>query len=130
MDAISIPPVGNLIIGYSVSVILGWVTIEPIMTYIRKRSEVNKPKSYIKKDLYLVRFLGVLERFAYTTCIIFGQPAGIAAWLAVKVLTRWSSEREKEGWESISKANIYLIGNLLTVLFGAGGGLLCILLPK
>jgi hypothetical protein len=130
MQAYILPPVRNLWIGYLFSLVLGGVLIEWIMTILRNRSEtISRDKDYRKRDIYLVRMFGGLERLLYTTCILFNQPSGIAAWLAIKVLTRWTNEREKEGWATISKSNIYLIGNLLTVLFGVAGGLLCILLP-
>ena len=129
MSTTSFPSPLNLLIGYSVSVILGGFVIEWVMKWVRARSEVlKKEKINTKRDMYLVRTLGLLERILYTTCIVFGEPAGIAAWLAIKVITRWSSEEHR--WANISEANIYLIGNLLTVFFGAGGGLLSILLPK
>jgi hypothetical protein len=103
--------------------------MEWAMRAIRNRSEVLKSeKIEAKRDMYLVRILGLLERILYTTCIVFGEPAGIAAWLAIKVITRWAGEEKR--WANISEANVYLIGNLLTVFIGAGGGLLSILLPK
>jgi hypothetical protein len=129
MDINTLPSLRNLAIGYFVSVIVGAFVIEWIMRRLRKRSEVLKDeKGTAKKDMYLVRWLGVLERILYTTCVIFGQPLGISAWLAVKVITRWKSEQER--WATISRSNIYLIGNLLTVFFGVIGGLLSLLLPK
>jgi hypothetical protein len=129
MSEYSFPPLVNLLIGYSVSIVLGGFVIEWAMNVIRNRSKVLKREEIdTKRDLYLVRILGFFERTLYTTCIIFGEPAGIAAWLAIKVLTRWAGEENR--WANISEANIYLIGNLLTVFFGAGGGLLSILLPK
>jgi len=129
MQTISFPPLLNLAIGYIVSLVVGGVFMELIMPALRNRSEVlDKQKNSPKRDIYLVRILGALERFLYTTCIIMGQPAGIAAWLAIKVLTRWSDEKDR--WSTISRANIYLIGNLITVLFGIVGGLLSLLLPK
>jgi hypothetical protein len=129
MSEIYFPPLSNILIGYSVSLILGGLIIEWTMKVIRNRSEVLKSKKISpKRDMYLVRVLGLLERAFYTTCIIIGEPAGIAAWLAIKVITRWGDEENR--WANISEANIYLIGNLLTVFFGAGGGLLCVLLPK
>lgn len=129
MSTTSLPSSTNLLIGYSISIILGGLVVEWAMKLIRARSEVlKKEKINAKRDMYLVRILGLLERILYTTCIIFGEPAGIAAWLAIKVITRWSSEEHR--WANISEANIYLIGNLLTVFFGAGGGLLCVLLQK
>jgi len=129
MSEIVFPPLANVLIGYSVSLLLGGFLIEWIMKMIRSRSEGLKSKKInVKHDMYLVRILGLLERALYTTCIVVGQPAGIAAWLAIKVITRWSDEENRKA--NISEANIYLIGNLLTVLFGAGSGLLCVLLPK
>jgi len=131
MQVLSLPSIRNLVIGYTVSVILGWFVVDWIMAVLRSHSEVlKKDKDSRKRDIYLVRILGALERFLFTTFIVFGQPAGIFAWLAIKVLTRWTSEKEKEGWETITRSNIYLIGNLLTVIFGVTGGLLCTLLPK
>ena len=129
MTGISFPPLVNILIGYSVSIILGGLLIEWIMQVLRSHSKVLKSnKISPKKDMYLVRTLGLLERIFYTTCVVLGQPAGIAAWLAIKVLTRWGDEENR--WANISEANIYLIGNLLSVFFGAGGGLLSILLRK
>lgn len=129
MSTIAFPSFANLLIGYSVSILLGGVVIEWAMKTVRNRSEVLKKEKIIgKRDMYLVRILGLLERILYTTCIILGEPAGIAAWLAIKVITRWAGEEHR--WANISEANIYLVGNLLTVFFGAGGGLLSILLPK
>lgn len=129
MSTISFPSPLNLLIGYSVSIILGGFVIEWAMKIVRNRSEVlRREKINSKRDMYLVRVLGLLERILYTTCIIFGEPAGIAAWLAIKVLTRWAGEEHR--WANISEANIYLIGNLLTLFFGAGGGLLCVLLQE
>jgi hypothetical protein len=129
MSEISFPPFINLLVGYSFSLILGGIVIEWAMKAIRNRSEVLKSeKINAKHDMYLVRILGLLERTLFTTLIVIGEPAGIVAWLAIKVLTRWAGEENR--WANISEANIYLIGNLLTVFFGAVGGLLCLLLPK
>lgn len=129
MDINSLPSLGSLAWGYGLSVFVGAFVIEWIMRFLRKHSDVLKDeKGTGKKDMYLVRWLGVLERLLYTTCIVFGQPSGIAAWLAVKVITRWKSEQER--WATISRSNIYLIGNLLTIIFGVAGGLLSLLLPK
>ncbi len=129
MDVISIPPLFNLSIGYFFSLVLGGFLVDWIMMILQKRSEVlREQKTNLKRDRYLVRTLGVLERFLYTTCIVIGEPAGIAAWLAIKVLTRWTNDKEQ--WATISRANLYLIGNLLNVFLGAAGGLIILLLPK
>jgi hypothetical protein len=130
MDMNSLPSPRNLLIGYFFSVVVGFFVIEWMVNILRNNSEVIGNDEKTKRDKYLVRILGALERFLYTSCIVFGQPAGIAAWLAIKVLTRWTNTNEKGHWATISNANIYLIGNLLTVLFGAAGGILSFLMPK
>jgi hypothetical protein len=96
VTGISFPSPVNLLIGYSVSIIAGGLLIEWIMRILRSHSEALKSKKVAhKKDMYLVRILGLLERIFYTTCIVFGQPAGIAAWLAIKVITRWGDEENR-----------------------------------
>jgi hypothetical protein len=120
----------NLLVGYIISIVIGGLFIEMFVGQLRNSSEVlNKNKNINKPDLMIVRILGGLERFVYTTFIITGYPAGIAAWMAFKVLTRWTNKQEVEGWETITKSNIYLIGNLLTIIFGVLGGLMCLYLP-
>lgn len=127
---LSIPPFRNLLIGYLFSVGIGLFAVDWFIDFIRSRSEALGKDDKVKRDNYLVRILGGLELFFYTSCVIIGQPAGIAAWLAVKVVTRWASGKDKERWETISKNNIYLIGNLLIVIFGVAGGVVSILLPR
>lgn len=123
---IGIPSIWSLMIGYLVSLLVGGLIIEFFMKYLRKSSKVLEDEGKNeKKDIHLVRWLGLLERFLYTTSFLIGQPAWIAAWLAIKVLTRWSGEENR--WANISEANIYLIGNLLTVLFSVFGGIIIIL---
>jgi hypothetical protein len=114
-----------LFVSYLISLGAGWFLVDWWMKALTNRSEVlKKDKDGRKRDVYLVRILGLLERLIYTTCIVYGKPEGIAAWLAIKVITRWTNEREKEGWETISKSNLYLIGNLLNVFVGVVVGLI------
>ena len=127
---VSIPPFYNLLIGYLLSMGIGLLVVDWFVDFIRSRSEALSKDDKAKQDKYLVRILGALELFFYTSCVIINQPAGIAAWLAIKVVTRWTSGKDKERWETISKNNIYLIGNLLIVIFGVAGGVVSIILPR
>lgn len=88
------------------------------------KEEVNKV--FKKPDVLAVTFMGAIERFAYTSCIILEVPHWIAIWLAFKVLTRWKpAPQESAPGKEVLLANIYLVGNLLGVIFGVIGGLIC-----
>ena len=113
-----------LFVAYLISLGAGWFLVDWWMKALKNHSEVLKKDKDRKPDKYLVQILGLLERLIYTTCIVYGKPEGIAAWLAIKVITRWTNEREKEGWVTITKSNLYLIGNLLNVLVGVVVGLI------
>lgn len=79
------------------------------------------------------RMIGVLERFLYTTAIIFNQFALIGIWLVFKAIGDWSdfsSTKNKEDDRGIKegttriRANNFLIGTGITLIFGILGGVL------
>ncbi|UFU01546.1 hypothetical protein LQF12_08345 [Ruania suaedae] len=63
-------------------------------------------------------WIGVLERFAITGCILVGYPAGIAVVVAVKGLGRF---RALEGHAGISER--FLVGTLTSYVWAALAGL-------
>jgi hypothetical protein len=110
--------------GFGISLLLGgiltWLIIDVLLVNIyKKKGEISRP------DLLLVIFLGVIERFMYTTCIILNVNSWIAVWLAFKVITRWAVQTERAHAGQVIRGNIYLVGNALTVIFGVAGGLIC-----
>ena len=56
--------------------------------------------------------LGMCERVTYTVSILLGAPTWIGVWLAIKVAAQWNR------WQGEERAtyNVFLIGNLLSVL--------------
>jgi len=92
----------------------------------REESGAEKDNEVFKKpDLLAVAFMGAIERFAYTSCIIVEVPHWVTIWLAFKVLTRWKPPQERTPGKEVLLANIYLVGNLLSVIFSVIGGLIC-----
>jgi len=85
------------------------------------------------------RTIGVIERILYTTAIIFNQYLLIGVWLAFKAIGEWSdfsfskNKRDlkrtedkndvEEGTTRI-RANNFLIGTGITLIFGILGGLI------
>ncbi len=59
----------------------------------------------------LIAYLGFLELFAYSISFIISKPEFIAIWLGVKSLNRWKDETKNK------EINIFLLGNLLNVIF-------------
>ncbi|MBI2862113.1 MAG: hypothetical protein HYX89_04765, partial [Chloroflexi bacterium] len=66
--------------------------------------------------------IGLLERFMYTSAVLVGRPEFIAVWLALKVAGQWAAWRDP--WLGRPIYNLVLIGNALSIIFGAGGGYL------
>jgi hypothetical protein len=73
-----------LIVGYAVSIVLGDLVTASVAN--AKRGQ----------GLALARPLGVVERTAYTTALLYSQPAFIGVWLAMKTLgvAPWSADRK------------------------------------
>ncbi len=85
--------------------------------------------------------LGVLELIVYFSSVVLGFSQFIGWWLVVKIAGRWNQGGPPQEidpidkWDSISvkkekrrraaaALNIFLIGNLLNIIFGVGGGLI------
>lgn len=71
--------------------------------------------------------IGILERIFYTTAIVFNQNLLIGVWVAFKIIGEWSDFSSKrnpnEGITRI-RANNFLIGSALSLIFGIIGGVL------
>lgn len=79
------------------------------------------------------RIIGVLERLFYTTAIIFNQFALIGVWLVFKAIGDWSDfsstnrkgdKNDIEEGTTRIRANNFLIGTGITLIFGIVGGVL------
>jgi len=104
----------RVILGFFVSTIVGafslWLLIDKITwPYISKKYSIQG-----KNFGYLSLPLGIIERVSYTTALILGLPEWIAVWLAMKVAVSWSVHQTRKS----PSDNLYLIGNLLSIMFG------------
>ncbi len=69
--------------------------------------------------------LGIFESILYTLSYVLGMHFLIGVWLAVKMAGRWSSRESldiKKSDVPRGAINIFLIGNLIILLFGIIGG--------
>lgn len=106
----------EILLAYLISIVAGYFTMNPLMDLIKSKCKHLPGDFRTNPDPHLVVILGVLERILYTTMIIIKKPEGMFAWLAIKVLTRWQQGEKEEPKSMIVRMNIYLIGNLLSVL--------------
>ena len=67
--------------------------------------------------------LGTIEIFSFALSIVLGVVAFIGVWLGVRTLNRWKTKDRGEGPTEACAINIFLTGNLLSVLMGVLGGL-------
>jgi len=106
--------------GLAISLWLGGILTKYLVLYLRKKHGFQMPYNRSTS------LLGYLERFAFTMSILFDKSAFIGIWLGVKFIGRWSPEGfHVENAADTKKApaaiNIFLIGNLLSLLFAALG---------
>ena len=66
--------------------------------------------------------VGIIERASYTAALILGVPEWIAVWLAMKVAVGWREQQKRES----PSDNLYLIGNILSIMFGVIGAWIAI----
>lgn len=77
------------------------------------------------------RMIGIIERFFYTSAVVLNQFVLIGIWIAFKIIGEWgdiayykntSDDDEIRDGITRIRANNYLIGNALSLLFGILGG--------
>jgi hypothetical protein len=107
----------RIILGYSVSTIVGAFVIWLLMEKILWPLIIRKHNIEGKKPFSLTILLGILERASYTTAFVFQLPAWIGIYLAMKVAVGWHGHQLRKS----PSENLYLIGNLLSILFGLFG---------
>ncbi len=118
--------------GYSISIGIGGFIILLINRTARKIIETDQIISSGNKYIWATIILGCIERFIYTTSIVFGVKEFIPAWLVIKVASRWSrwdgskdssiSKGNKEEFRGRGIYQLYLVGTGLSLIYGALGG--------
>ena len=101
------------IFGLLISVGLGNLITGIVLKSLRKRIDSSNPASETGK---FTPILGALEALTYTITWVQGFPTFIVVWLAIKMAGRWKVDETQKGG-----INIFLIGNLLNVIFSVLG---------
>lgn len=82
----------------------------------------------LRKENKLTAFLGILDRFIYAMGIVLKQYTFIGVWLGIKIISRLtihSDIKENNQIKEIGeKKNIFLIGNIVSLIIGIIGGLI------
>lgn len=108
----------NIFAGFFVSTVLGalviWLVVE---NWLWQKCDTKKDSNTARLSL----ILGILERISYTSAMLIGQPEWIGVWLVLKISSQWGVWKDER-----YKYNIFLIGNLLSVMFGVLGWLIAI----
>jgi len=142
----------SFLIGYGVSVGLGLLVTWSVTKKLYEIESKACGTDLKQLSKLLPELVGVLERILYTSFILAGYKEFIVFWLLVKVGAGWrwqltpeiipiKQERErqernkKEQNRKMERAraaryNIFLIGNALSIIFGALGALIIKYWPK
>jgi len=112
----------RLALGYFVSCVAGHFVIRDVIRLLWDKAPPECRDNGIRPSRYLSMWLGMVERFFYTSMIFIKAPEGIVAWLAFKAVMRW----KKSESESVHACgtSIFQIGALLSICFGIIGGLI------
>lgn len=121
-----------LVIGYSISLVVGHLVTSRVTRYLWDIAErdVRKSKNQeqylptIRTTPIIALWHGTAERFLYTSTIILGRPEGIAVWLAFKAVMRWKVYEDDP--RHIPGSAIYVVGTIVSLMFGILGGLIAI----
>lgn len=109
-------------IGYFVSIVIGHYITKLIIDYLWEDSEIKG-----KRNSKLPAILGLLERLFYTTSFLLNQFTLIAVILGLKALGEWKNPVENQVVQR-HQVQIFLIGTLISLLFGLAGGIIIVFL--
>ena len=102
--------IGYYVAIYLLSAALSAVTIGP---FVNRLVRTDLKDDVDPGESRLSNYVGILERFMYTTAILIGKPEFIGVWLVVKVVQQRPS----------SAHNVFLIGSALSLIWGAATAL-------
>jgi len=119
------------IVGYCISLILGHFVTSRVTRRLWNVAEeevrqLQNQEQYlpIRTSPTIALWHGTAERFLYTSTIILGRPEGIAIWLAFKAVMRWKIYENDP--RHIPGSAIYVVGTIVSLIFGVLGGLIAI----
>jgi len=133
------------LVGYITWGIISHFAVKKIMSRVWERTTLSYKKMYPRNKVppeldsekrkpfnWAPSTIGVFERILYTSAIIFNQVLLIGIWAAFKIIGEWSdisssskkSSKNADGGVSRIRANNFLIGNALSLIFGILGGVI------
>jgi len=95
-----------------------------VVKYGRKNIGLYNDPGTKKPFTYFTGILGFLEILFYTACYASGAQALIIAWIGIRTIERlYGKPTVPDGSaQARGSINIFLAGNLMTLLFGIGNG--------
>ncbi|GEM_PF-1952921 len=117
-------PFSKYVLGYGLSVLGGHIFINPINEWMRDERNNQQPgRKKMDKGGLLSWLVGTTERIAYTTALIADCPKFVGLWLTLKFAGRWKEWQPEKpgGW---GRVNIFLVGNILSILFAFAGAVI------
>jgi hypothetical protein len=119
----------SFFLGYIFSVVIGyWFTREYNRKVWEFLSLLELEKSKKKDDrpqLWAAQQVGIIERFLYTSSILFAGSELIAVWVGIKALSQWK-RWDGETHAGRANFNLYLVGSGLSLLYGILGAQIAI----
>ncbi len=110
----------SFMLGYLISAGLGHIVTSRVMRKLSKDCKIDRG-NYEP----LPGKLGILERILYTSVLVAGFKELIAFWLLAKVGAGWIWQiRGAVKGDPGANYNVFLIGNVLSILFGGLGALI------
>jgi hypothetical protein len=129
------------LVGYFISLYIGGSIVKKTISrsWVLMDNDEDELKVR-KKFVWATELVGHLERFIYTTSIIFGVKEFIAVWLVLKLSsqwTKWGGEKNPfnpQGNDTIYKSRatyqIFILGTGLSLVYGVLGGQITIWLSN
>lgn len=125
---------GYIVVGIIADILLSEYALSA-WARVRKSSKdaelnTNFAGTWRGKFSWMPRRIGIIERVFYTTAVILGQFTFIGVWLIFKAIGQWkdisendkSLKKKNEGKITRIRANMFLIGTGLSLIFGLLGG--------
>ena len=120
MSALLLQTTSSNLVGFLISVGVGHFITFNIIKCLREKYD------FPKRSLGSAILLGILERFSFTVALLTHHENFIGFWLGIKMLSRWAPKGEvpESGLtpdQKLHAINIFLIGNLLNIIFSLLG---------
>jgi hypothetical protein len=124
-----VPKEISFLLGYIFSVVVGYWFTKEYNSRVWEFLPLLKSDKTKKKDddlqLWASQQVGMVERFLYTSSILFAGSGLIAVWVGIKALSQWKRWEGKTHAERVT-FNLYLVGSGLSLLYGILGAQIAI----